>query len=117
MSGRPRVERVFLLTQDAFHHGLPCPERQAEYLIARRLIRGNSGKRGIDAQAAFGNLKFAYRGTPEHYPLVLPRRPRYTSPESMPKSRKPRPRGPQPVELPLFAETASLVRIRPEHHE
>jgi predicted DNA-binding WGR domain protein len=35
----------------------------------------------------------------------------------MPKRRKPRPRQPQPVQLPLFAETASLIRIRPEHRE
>jgi hypothetical protein len=64
-------------------------------------------------------LEFAYRGAPEHCPLVLPPRPRprYTSRESMPKRRKPRPRRPQPVQLPLFPETASLVRIRPEHHE
>jgi predicted DNA-binding WGR domain protein len=36
---------------------------------------------------------------PLHFPLVLP------------------PRQPQPVQLPLFDETASLVRIRPEHRE
>jgi predicted DNA-binding WGR domain protein len=35
----------------------------------------------------------------------------------MPKRRTQRPRRPQPVQLPLFDETASLIRIRPEHRE
>ena len=35
----------------------------------------------------------------------------------MPKRRKTRPDRPAPIQLPLFAEAASLVRIRPEHNE
>jgi predicted DNA-binding WGR domain protein len=35
----------------------------------------------------------------------------------MPKRRKPGPRRAAPVQLPLFAEAASLVRIRPELRE
>ncbi len=54
---------------------------------------------------------------PPHFPLVLPPRLRYICREKMPKRCKPRPRQPPPVQLPLFDETASLVRIRPEHRE
>jgi predicted DNA-binding WGR domain protein len=35
----------------------------------------------------------------------------------MPKGAKHRPARPAPVQLPLFAEAASLARIRPEHNE
>ena len=35
----------------------------------------------------------------------------------MPKRRETRPAPPAPVQLPLFADAASLVRIRPEHNE
>ena len=42
---------------------------------------------------------------------------RYTSRENMPKRVKPRPARPIPVQLPLFAEAASLARIRPERNE
>ena len=35
----------------------------------------------------------------------------------MPKRRNPRPSRPAPVQLPLFAEAASLIRVRPEHNE
>ena len=35
----------------------------------------------------------------------------------MPKRVKPRPARPVPVQLPLFAEAASLARIRPERNE
>ena len=35
----------------------------------------------------------------------------------MPKRRTQRPSRPAPVQLPLFAEAASLVRVRPEHNE
>ena len=35
----------------------------------------------------------------------------------MPKHRKPSPQAPAPVQLPLFTETASLVRVRPEWNE
>src|ERR1700752_1322631 len=35
----------------------------------------------------------------------------------MPKCRKPIPEHPAPVQLPLFAEAASLVRIRAERNE
>ena len=35
----------------------------------------------------------------------------------MPRHRKPAPARPTSIQLPLFAETASLVRIRPALHE
>lgn len=35
----------------------------------------------------------------------------------MPKRRQPRPARPAPVQLPLFAEAASLIRVRPERNE
>lgn len=35
----------------------------------------------------------------------------------MAKHRNPRPSHPAPVQLPLFAEAASLIRIRPERNE
>jgi predicted DNA-binding WGR domain protein len=35
----------------------------------------------------------------------------------MPKRRKPRPGRPTPIQLPLFAEAASLVRVSPERNE
>ena len=35
----------------------------------------------------------------------------------MPRRRTSDPKRPVPVQLPLFAETASLVRIRPDHNE
>jgi predicted DNA-binding WGR domain protein len=35
----------------------------------------------------------------------------------MPKRRKSTPARPAPIQLPLFAETASLVRVRPERSE
>jgi hypothetical protein len=35
----------------------------------------------------------------------------------MPKRRKPAPDWPAPIQLPLFAETASLVRVRPALRE
>src|SRR6195952_484516 len=35
----------------------------------------------------------------------------------MPRRRKPAPARPAPIQLPLFAETASLVPIRPALHE
>ena len=35
----------------------------------------------------------------------------------MPKPRKPHPSLPAPIQLPLFPEEASLVRIRPERNE
>ncbi|HEY0421298.1 MAG TPA: WGR domain-containing protein [Acetobacteraceae bacterium] len=35
----------------------------------------------------------------------------------MPKRRKSRPAPPAPIQLPLFAEAASLVRIQPERNE
>jgi predicted DNA-binding WGR domain protein len=41
----------------------------------------------------------------------------YTSHDIMPKRRKTAPARPAPIQLPLFAETASLVRIRPALRE
>ena len=35
----------------------------------------------------------------------------------MPKRPKKAPAGPAPIQLPLFAEAASLVRVRPERNE
>jgi len=35
----------------------------------------------------------------------------------MPKRRQTRPSRPAPVQLPLFAEAASLIRVRPERNE
>jgi predicted DNA-binding WGR domain protein len=35
----------------------------------------------------------------------------------MPKRRKSRPAPRAPIQLPLFAEAASLIRVRPEHNE
>ena len=43
--------------------------------------------------------------------LAFPGRKRYTSRDSMPKRRQTPPALPAPVQLPLFAVTASLVRI------
>jgi hypothetical protein len=42
---------------------------------------------------------------------------RYTSHDSMPKRRPRPPARPIPIQLPLFVEAASLVRIRPERNE
>ncbi len=42
---------------------------------------------------------------------------RYISRDDMPRRRKPTPARPTPIQLPLFAETASLVRIRPTLNE
>ena len=42
---------------------------------------------------------------------------RYTSRDDIPRHRKPAPARPTSIQLPLFAETASLVRIRPALHE
>jgi predicted DNA-binding WGR domain protein len=42
---------------------------------------------------------------------------RYTSRDDMPKRRQPASVWPTPIQLPLFAETASLVRIRPALNE
>jgi predicted DNA-binding WGR domain protein len=42
---------------------------------------------------------------------------RYSCRDIMPKRRNHPPAPPPPVQLPLFAETASLVRIRPELNE
>jgi predicted DNA-binding WGR domain protein len=49
--------------------------------------------------------------------LAAARALRYTSRDDMPKRRKPAPGRPTPIQLPLFAETASLVRIRPTLNE
>ena len=35
----------------------------------------------------------------------------------MPKRRKPQPGRPAPIQLPLFAEVASLIRVSPERNE
>jgi predicted DNA-binding WGR domain protein len=35
----------------------------------------------------------------------------------MPKRRRPRPGRPTPIQLPLFAEVASLIRVSPERNE
>src|ERR1700722_11908838 len=35
----------------------------------------------------------------------------------MPKRRRPRPGRPPPIQLPLFAEVASLIRVSPERNE
>lgn len=35
----------------------------------------------------------------------------------MPKRRRTRPVSPAPIQLPLFAEAASLIRVRPERNE
>lgn len=35
----------------------------------------------------------------------------------MPKRRRTRPAHPTPIQLPLFAEAASLIRVRPERNE
>ena len=35
----------------------------------------------------------------------------------MPKRRRTRPARPAPIQLPLFAEAASLIRVRPERNE
>ena len=42
---------------------------------------------------------------------------RYTFRVKSPKRRKARPSRPAPVQLPLFAEAASLIRVRPELNE
>jgi predicted DNA-binding WGR domain protein len=42
---------------------------------------------------------------------------RYTSPDKMPTRRKTAPARPTSIQLPLFAEAASLVRIRPSANE
>jgi predicted DNA-binding WGR domain protein len=42
---------------------------------------------------------------------------RYSFPDIMPKRAKTTPARPAPIQLPLFAETASLVRIRAELNE
>lgn len=42
---------------------------------------------------------------------------RYISRDLMPKRRTSGPKRPVPIQLPLFAETASLVRIRPDRNE
>ena len=51
--------------------------------------------------------------------FLLPgrRRSRYTFRDLMPRRRQPGPERPAPVQLPLFAEAASLVRVRPERNE
>ncbi len=50
-------------------------------------------------------------------PVAPSRRRRYSRRDIMPKRRNHPPAPPPPVQLPLFAETASLVRIRPELNE
>jgi predicted DNA-binding WGR domain protein len=47
--------------------------------------------------------------------LVQAHRTCYTSPDNMPKRRQAP--SPAPIQLPLFAEAASLVRVRPERNE
>jgi predicted DNA-binding WGR domain protein len=49
--------------------------------------------------------------------LAAARSSRYTSRDDMTRRRKPTPVRPTPIQLPLFAETASLVRIRPTLNE
>jgi hypothetical protein len=41
----------------------------------------------------------------------------YTSPDIMPKHRQSRPARTTPIQLPLFAEEASLIRVRPDRNE
>ena len=50
-------------------------------------------------------------------PVAPSRRQRHSCRAIMPKRRNHPPAPPPPVQLPLFAETASLVRIRPELNE
>jgi predicted DNA-binding WGR domain protein len=50
-------------------------------------------------------------------PLAYPAHMCYIFRDIMPKRRKTAPAWPAPIQLPLFAETASLVRIRPALHE
>jgi predicted DNA-binding WGR domain protein len=49
------------------------------------------------------------------FALAMARRLRYTSRDTMPRRR--RPPCPAPVQLPLFAEAAPLIRVRPERNE
>jgi predicted DNA-binding WGR domain protein len=49
--------------------------------------------------------------------LAAARSSRYVSRDDMPRRRKLAPARPIPIQLPLFAETASLVRIRPALNE
>jgi predicted DNA-binding WGR domain protein len=49
----------------------------------------------------------------ERFPVAVATSSRYTSRDDMPRRRKHLPARPTPIQLPLFAETASLVRVQP----